>query len=322
MYLSILLFLVVWSMPGDIGPTRPVRELKAGPSHLLDIPQFGFYGTPKSDEDGDLFFHANTGSYNAAVVLKLSHSAYAPTVYVADGVDEKRLAFWAFSVTPDGNVSMLAQALDKKMYAIRFSSAGNILEKVQLDLPDKFAINDFSVFESGIIVVAGFYLRDADQKLRGKSVITFFSESGVIKKQLKDDFTPVDVMKVMEKIMEGGSTIGKDGNLYILQGSEIFVMGQQGDILRRIKYQKPEEYSAFKIAISRGLISVWLAKNEGDYGIATKYVVLNQSSGEVMGEYAPEPELGNNAISFSASDGFTFFRIKDGKVQLTTAALR
>ncbi|HEY2499010.1 MAG TPA: hypothetical protein VGK24_18245 [Candidatus Angelobacter sp.] len=322
MWLSILLLLVAF-LPSNIdsGKTQ-ARVLKAGHTRLLDIPQFGFYGTPQSDEDGDMFFHANTGSFSAAVVLKLSHSSYAPTVYVADEISQTHLMFLGFSVTPEGIVSILAQGLDKKIYSIKFSSAGAVIQRTILYIPEKFAVNDFAVFESGTIIVSGFYLPEAAPELRGKSLITFFDESGTIKKQLKDDISAIDVAKAIKKISEGGSTIGKDGCLYILQGNEILVMGQEGDIVRRIKYEKPEEYSATKIAISRGLISVWLAKNEGDYGIVPEYIILNQSSGEMMAEYVPETELGNNAISFSAADGFTFFKIESGKVKLTTAALR
>jgi hypothetical protein len=300
------------------------RVLQPGNSQSMDVPSFGFYGAAQSDKEGNLFFHVNAGSYRKPVVLKLARSSGDPVLYTLADDEEKNTVFSDFSVTPSGQVSLLGQGTDGKSYVFHFSSKGTVVTKTSLELPEHMSIESFVTFESGAALVSAFYLPDAPADLRGKSFMALFDNSGRIRKKFKAELGNTDLSSVFNHLREGNATIGPDGNLYLLHADKILVISESGEIIRRLKYKKPDTGLATKIAVSHNLLSIWLMKEDAKDHVSSEYLVLDLFTGKPFGFYVPAQELGSSAIaiSFTNQEGFTFFDTENGHVKLISAPLR
>lgn len=318
--LLLLAFLFGAETPVPVSP----RILQTGTSRSLDVPTFRFYGAVQADKDGDLFFHVDSGSYREPVILKLARGSGDPTLYTIADEDQKKIIFGEFSVTPLGQVVLLGLGTDGKTYAIRFSSKGTATTKTALEFPDHTSIGSFVAFESGSMLVSAFYLPDAPEGLRGKSFMALFDESGQMRKKIHGELPSVDLGNVFQHLREGNATVGADGNLYLLTPDHILVLSESGEIVRRIKYEKPDGGTASQIAVSHNLISIWLLKEGAQNHISSEYLVLDLFTGKPFGFYLPGEELRQTgiAVSFSNQEGFTFFDSVDGHVKLISAPLR
>jgi hypothetical protein len=306
-----------------------VRVLEAGSIHSLDVPSFSFFGPAQSDNEGNLYFHVNAGSFRKPVVLKLEHSSGDPTLYTLEDEGLKKTTFLNFSVTPSGQVSILSQQVDKKIYLLRFTSKGDLSEKVALDLPEYMSTQSFVAFDTGTVLVSAYYLADAPEHMHGKGLMALFDESGKMLKNLSANTEDVDLANVSQHLAEGAGTVGPDGNMYILQANQIVVISGLGKIMRRIKFHKPEGTIASKIAISQNLVSIWLLR-EGPkqkmqkQDVTAEYLVLDLLTGKPFSYYVPGKALGQAAIAvaFSGREGFTFFDTQNGHVELISSPLR
>jgi len=307
----------------------PARAgLEAGSVQLLDVPSFSFFGPAQSDNEGNLYFHVSAGNFRKPVVLKLEHSSGDPTLYTLEDEGLKKTVFLDFSVTPSGQVSILSQQTYKKIYLLRFTSKGDLAEKVLLDLPEYMSTQSFVAFDTGTVLVSAYYLADAPEHLRGKGLMALFDESGKMLKNLSANTKDVDLANSTQHLTEGGGTVGPDGNMYILQTGQIIVVSGSGRIMRRIKFHKPEGTIASKIAVSQNLVSIWLLR-EGPkqkmqkQDVTAEYLVLDLLTGKPFGYYVPSKALGNAAIAvaFSGREGFTFFDTENGHVELISSPI-
>jgi hypothetical protein len=293
------------------------------------VPSFSFFGAAQSDNEGNLYFHVSAGSFRKPVVLKLEHSSGDPTLYTLEDDGLKKSVFLNFSVTPTGRVSILCQQTDKKIYLLRFTSQGDLAEKVALDLPEYISTQSFVSFDTGTFLVSAYYLADAPEHLRGKGLMALFDESGKMLKNLSASTENVDLASVSQHLAEGGGTVGPDGNMYILQAGQVVVVSTLGKIMRRIRFHKPEGTIASKIAVSQNLISIWLLR-EGPkekmqkQDVTAEYLVLDLLTGKPFGYYVPGKALGKAAVAvtFAGREGFTFFDTENGHVELISSPLR
>lgn len=320
----LLVLLAVLSGAGTAAEPVSPRVLQVGSSQSWDVPSFRFYGAAQSDKDGNLFFHVDAGSYRRPVILKLAHNSGDPTLYTVADEDQQSIIFGEFSVTPLGQVVLLGQATDGKTYAIRFSSKGAPTSKTALEFPEHMSIESFVAFESGSMVLSAFYLPDAPAELRGKSFMALFDESGRIKRKLNGELSSVDLNNVFHRLREGNATLGPDGNLYLLTPDKVIVISESGEIVRRIKYEKPAGGTASQISVSRNLLAIWLLKEGPQKQVSSEYLVLDLSTGKPLGFYIPGEEFAKAgiAVSFSYKEGFTFFDTGSGHVKLLSAPLQ
>ncbi len=310
-------------------PPLGARTLEAGSVQSLDVPSFSFFGPAQSDKEGNLYFHVSAGSFRKPVVLKLEHSSGDPTLYTLEDEGLKKTIFLDFSVTPSGRVSILGQQTDKKIYLLRFTSKGDLAEKVPLDLPEYMGMQSFVAFDTGTFLISAYYLADAPEHLRGKGLMALFDESGKMLKNLSANTEDVDLASVSQHLTEGGASLGPDGNMYILQSGQIVVVSGSGKVMRRIKFHKPEGTIASKIAVSQNLVCIWLLR-EGPkekmqkQDVTAEYLVLDLLTGSPFGYYVPGKDLGKTAmaVAFSGREGFTFFDTQNGHVELISSPLR
>ncbi len=192
-----------------------------------------------------------------------------------------------------------------------------------MEAPEFFLPKSLLAFESGRMLVGGYYSRLASPKLQGKSFFGIFEPSGKLLAQLSESGADVDMATTASIPYQGAITLGPDGNAYILKSSEIVVLSESGTVVRRVAYKKPDAHAiANWIMVSDNLIAIWLFTRGKDDVAVASYLVLDYETGEPFALYAPAEELGNNALCFSRQDGFTFLRSVDGRFRLLGAALK
>ncbi|HEY2913720.1 MAG TPA: hypothetical protein VGK21_10205 [Candidatus Angelobacter sp.] len=304
-------------------PQVSPRPLKVSAIKKLEVPPFGAFGQTHCDDDLSMYDHLATGSYKQTVILHTALSGNESTLYKLPEEFADSTAFMDFSVTPDGNVTALVE--DEQGHSIRFDfdSEGKVSSHAQLDLPDQVAGDKIAVFPNGTMLFSGHYRRGAPSDVKGKRYLGLFQSSGKLLRRVNETgMGDIDLDPPAHHISEGAVTIGKDANAYLLGPDKVYVISASGLILKKIQIGKPDGgFSAIELRYSEGLLVISFAK-QGEHEAIFQYLVVNASTGEPLGLYAPTEETGNNNVCFSRRQGFLFVTVKDNRLNLITAPIR
>lgn len=300
-----------------------LRELVITESKQTDVSGFSYYGLPLSDKDGDLFFHLGGDLFTNATIVKLSHSSLERTLYrLPSDLQQDKYVFYEFAVGPSGDLWILANA-GPDLLVVVFGSDGQETgrAKLALSLAD-VNITDFAPLDNDVLFFAGATVgKDAGHPFAtlvdggtGKSIRTWHDVFPAAKTGAKDTVP----------IHAGNASVGDDGNIYLLYESEVLAISPAGEIVKRIKFVKPDQaLNPVIVRASSGYAAVWLqTPPRNDHTFEMSYLVLDLSSGKTLGWYAPPPEIRAPAMSFSRDNGFEFLIGKHGKWNLTEADLR
>jgi hypothetical protein len=324
LFLALLLLVIAPGTDQQSSPPIP-RVLRGSSSQPLGVPPFGAYDNAYCDNDRNLFFHigAETASFNKGVIMKLAPNSQMPTLYQLPGEFSGKIGFLEFFVTPSGSVWLLEEAPDGTIYAFGFDSDGSMASRSRLDAPEHLRAADFVVSEHGVTLLGGYFNNDAPENLRGKTYLALFEKSGKLRKEIKQEsIQDVDLKDITKKLHDGGVGVGPEGNFYFLHSNEILVISEYGDVVRRLSFRRPaKDATATKIDLSDGALSIHFVKPNKDGPLLTQFLLLDSATGEPFALYEPSDELGNNCVCFSHRDGYTFFRIENGKVKLVSAPL-
>jgi hypothetical protein len=302
-----------------VGPQPTV--LHASSEKLLNVPAFGFFGSPQSDADGDVFIHP--APFQEVNILKVSPSS-GPIAYKLPPDRADKMSFYDFSVTPSGTVWVLANAAGSpELQAIEFDAKGEMKTPIQIQMSEQLEVNRFLVLDTGAILIAGFYTDKAPQHLRGHSLLGLFDNSGRMIRNLGDNFSPVDLATVHNAPQQGGCVAGDDGNAYIMDADKILVISPGGEITRRVVLHKPSpEALPMGLYVSKGQAAIKLATPRADHSGDASLLVIDLATGEDLGWYVLEKDAAYGDVGFSRDEGFTFFGNEQGKIKLVKAALR
>jgi hypothetical protein len=304
----------------DAKPPELPRELVASTVTPIQVPVFSSDGNPSCDSDGNLFFHLSAGNYGTSPVLRISPDGQKSTLFKAADNDETKPAFITYNVTPLGVVRELAEATDGNV-VLEFDSNGKVSSRTKLAMPEHVSGQDFAAFENGTILFYGYFNKNADDKLRGQRYVALFAPSGQLLKRIQDK-EQLDLAVFNTTFQNGAVTLGKDGYIYLARQSEVVVISLSGKIVRRMPFEKnPHDAAVTKISYSDGLLALVLSSS-GEQYINNRYVIMDSSTGEQRGYYAPSRETSNIDVCFSRKEGFTFIHNIDGKLALINAPLR
>ena len=255
--------------------------------------------------------------------MRLSRNSNLPTLFKAPGDSAKPLAFMEFTVTPSGHTWLLEQVSDGGYEAFGYKPDEDTPDDVSLQVPKHVDIRDFAVSEDGTELLGGYYDGSAGKELGGKPYLALFDRSGRVRRDLSSEgLRSVDLKQISKQLHDGATTVGPDGNFYLVTGSELLIVSGGGDIVRRLVIPKTEEELAVSsIAVTEGLISVQLTKGDKEGMLHVQYLVLNAGTGEPYSLYTPSDELGNNCVCFERNAGYTFLRVEKGKLKFLTAPL-
>ena len=323
MFFALLILLLSGLVAQNALPQDSPRPLKVSSIKRLEVPSFGTFGLTHCDDDLSMYDHLATGFYKQTVILRTALSGNESTLYKLPDEFADSTAFTDFSVTPDGQVTALVE--DEKGHSIRFDfdSEGKVNSHAQLDLPDQVAGDKIAVFPNGAMLFSGHYRRGAPPDVKGKRYLGLFQPSGKLLRRVNESgMGDIDLDPPAHHIAEGAITVGKDGNAYLLNTDKFYVISASGQIQRKILIGKPAGgFSAVGVQYSEGLLVVSFAK-QGKPETLFQYAVLNASTGEPLGLYAPTEETGNSNVCFSRREGFLFVTVKENRLNLITATIR
>ncbi|HKS81498.1 MAG TPA: hypothetical protein VJR23_08315 [Candidatus Acidoferrales bacterium] len=299
-------------------------QLAAASTAKLTIPAFSPYGTGLCDGKGNLYFHVplDSASLNEGTVLRLSKDESTPQVFRLPPDMRTMTAMEFFSVTPSGKVWFLDESLETPLMAFGFDSEGELDSQVKLEAPAHLSADAFSVSEPGAILWMGHFNADSPAELRGKRFAAIFEKSGKLRSQIQlDGLGDVD-LKAIPSADGGTIAPGSDGNFYFLASSEVIVVSQSGEILRKMAFDRPDhDFFAHNLSESLGLISVEFHKLDKTGAIQIEFVVLDASTGTVFGAYTPPDDPGLPSC-FSRTKGYIFLKGEDHKAELVIAPLQ
>jgi hypothetical protein len=306
-------------------PPHPLaRILELSSSKDLLTPAFMRSGPPSCDTAGNLYTHVSSYDqpFNNPEVVKISTSNGDPTRFRLS--DDTDAVFATFFVSPEGDVAMAVEK-PNGIYVFSFDSKGKPGNGTKLDIPSPFfKPKQLGVFSDGSIFMAGYYGEGSPEKLAGKGLSAIFEPSGKLRKELTRVAMKVDLSKASEGPLEGALAMGTDYNLYFLQPEKIVVISSSGEIVRTIRFKKPDPRMIGRnIAVRDGFISLEFARTEENSPkLVAKYMLLSSDSGEPRQVFDVSKQLPNTAVCFNASDGYTFVRFVSGHLRLEFASVR
>jgi hypothetical protein len=301
--------------------------LRVSSTQVLTVPGFVSVDRAGCDAHGNLYFRLESAdsNYNVGGILRLDVNTQSPTLYQLPSALASGTALMGFSFNSSGRVWFLNESKDETYAVTSLDSDGQVISQTKIDTPKGLFANRFLVAEDGVILVGGYFPGpSATKEPRGKSYLAIFDKSGTVRKVFgSETLTDVDLSLSSTKMIEAGIVSGQDGNFYYLQGNEILVISEWGELLRRIKIQRPRKASdALGMDLSEGLISIEFYEKDADRVLHPTFDVIQSSTGEPYGLYKPNDELGTVMVCFSRRGGYVFSRIKDGKINLLSAPLR
>lgn len=319
------LLVVLWAGAQQESSLQPTI-LRAGESHTLSLPDIGFFGI-SCDGDGHLFYQLRPANFsvNDSVVMKLDVASETPTVYAQPSGYAGNAALISFSLTPSGSLWYLDEMKSGGYTAVAFDSDGEAKSETQLDTPPGLFVTRFAVSEDESILVGGFFTREAPPEKRGQSYLAFFKSSGVLAANAGQNLTRVNLRDFEQTgNVESAVMAGKDGNFYVLNGNSILVFSESGELVRRIKFQPPDNTGeVYKFDLSDGLLSIeFLIPTQGTKYLHPEFLVLESATGAPFAFYKTSGELGDVCLCFSRRDGYLFSKIANGKIELVSAPLR
>jgi hypothetical protein len=293
--------------------------LSATSKNPLPVPGFGFYGNAQCDPDGNMFFHSG-GDYNALTFIKISPKG-TYEVYKYDKPEGDGLFFIAFKVSSEGKLWVLAGRGQDELYALESGSELSSLTATKLDLPTK--IGPLSIRNVALLanqrlrIVARVEKKDAKETTVYHYVFDFEASGKLVnQRRTKGDAKDADF-----ELRSAASASGSDGSLYLLEPDKVRVLSGAGELHGTVRLNAPAKgFTPFNIYAARGQLLVAFVKKRAEKAgpMQVEYLLLDPSSGEVLGRYVPGPETGNNLFCFSP-DGLIFGRVEAGHLTLVTA---
>ncbi|HZQ19835.1 MAG TPA: hypothetical protein VFA90_14035 [Terriglobales bacterium] len=303
------------SQAGDL----QTRQLVVTASKQTDAPAFSHYGLALSDNNGDLFFHVGGDVFTNATIMKLAHSSLERTLYkLPSDLQQTKYQFYEFAVSPTGDLWMLANA-GPAVSVVAFDSDGQESGRTKLDISlADVNITDLTAFDNDLLFFAGATIgKDAGHPFAALV-------NGGTGKTIRMWHDVFPAAKDAVPIHAGNASVGDDGNVYLLNESEVVAISPAGEVIKRVKFVKPDQtLIPFLVRASSGYAAVWLrTPPQKDHTLEVSYVVLDLSSGKTLGWYAPPADIRVPAMSFSRNNGFEFLVAKHGKLNLIEADLR
>ena len=320
-------FLILMLMSGggaqDATAQTAPRPLQSSHEVELPVPAFGAYGDPQCDENLALYYHLATDKYNRTLLLRFSQTGNESTLYKLPEEFAESTDFVDFSVTPRGEVGALVVDQDFHPLIFSFNAEGHVSSHTRLDTPDHVMAKHLNVLPNGTFLVSGYYANNAPAALAGKGYVALFQASGELLKKL-DGLGEKTKVNAPEpgRPAETGTTMDRNGNVYLLTAGKVLVISPSGKLLREIAFTKPgPEFSAVTLQYSDGWLAISFVRLDKTEALI-RYLVVNASDGSPLGLYQPTEETGNNNVCFSRHEGFVFMRFEHNRVKLITAALR
>jgi hypothetical protein len=307
-------------LAGQFSPSPSTPKLPEHPRTLeisgevkTGVPGFNYWGFPKQSDDGRLFFEQDGGGMEGAVVeIDPSTSDVKRYKLPADVADKYRIV--KYSVTPNGDVWFMTCRKDALIvHAMEIDSSGGLAADTKLDWPEGVEPTEFQALQDGRFIVAGYHGKQAVPEERGQPFTGVFDKNGNLTGGLRfkkgDGLPKMDLATTTTKPHSGALVQGLDGTLYFLNGPRVYLVNASGKVTRTIKFDIPaDDLIPRSLSVSGNLLAVWLCKSSKRSQLSFSFLVIDLTSDEVIGWYAPDPEGPETPVGFSRDDGFMFLK--------------
>ncbi|MGO8735988.1 MAG: hypothetical protein ACLQVM_24700 [Terriglobia bacterium] len=136
-----------------------------------------------------MYFHV--GGSSGTEILRLSADASEGRTF-----KEPKAVFSDFSVTPGGNVYVLA-GMDGEIKLLRFDEDTAKAEPISLRLPQGVSASNIVASDSRTLLFFGFYDRTAPPDLKGKGYLALLdTSSGAVRQEVHSSVPGVDLAKL------------------------------------------------------------------------------------------------------------------------------
>ncbi len=307
------------------GGTRPTPTLLQPTSgKVLNVPAFGFFGSARADDNGNIFIHP--APFQEVNILEIVPSSDDTVVYKLSDEQAKKYTFCDYSVTPSGKVwALMNETGSPELRAIEFNSGGEAKKPVRLDTPETIEATGFLALDSNVLFVSGHYTDKAADAQRGQPFLGIFNTSGELVKNLDHNIPAFNHVKVSggRELREGACTPADDGNAYFVDKDSVVSITPVGEIGKRTHFAKPaSDLTAAGLYVSHGWAAIRFHKHNSDQTVEKSLLVIDLSTGEVMGWYEGSADVGYSDVGFSPNEGFTFIANDHGKVKIVHAKFR
>jgi hypothetical protein len=281
---------------------------------------FGYYGWPQCDGDGNMYFRTDlVPNFEKNRILKVSPKAERLAEFSLPN-EFKDFLGGPFAAGLDGNFFQVAYD-GEQFLVLEFSADGRFSGKTKLNIssPEHFLPENLAVFPTGEILLAGFYSSSAPKAVRNLSRVGIYHPDGRLLTRVSTKMPDGSNELPRDWMAASGDYIamGVDGSAYFLRSSRILVVSPSGEIVRTIKVASPSGgYAASKIEISGSITSLVFQKVEKSRRVSLLFRTYDLTTGELLREYVPDPTLGNSVLCFSANEGYTFFGNEHGRLQI------
>jgi hypothetical protein len=321
--LSLFLALAANKAP-DRPSTVPRRALVPASVRPIEAPPFPYFLTEtQCDNDGNLYFHVKKGDYNATELLRLSPNGSSATLFTLSPDFAAKVYFSGFSVTPDGEVYAL-ESDSKQTFLVDFDADGTMRSPSPVELSEHLVTTEVLALGHGELLYSGYYAVGAPKQLQGKTLVAIIDASGKLRRRVDLSIPAVDASMASNLPSEAGGAVDRSGNLYFLTSTEIAVLAQDGTVVRRISFQKPDSKSAaIHLRIAGSTAAITLATDKANSGVEMSYLLVSTETGKTLALYEPSSELKTaDDVCFSSEVGFTFVNVRNGKMELVTAPVQ
>ena len=305
------------------GARHAPTVLQPTSSKVLKVPAFGFFGSARADDDGNIFIHP--APYQEVNILEIVPSSDDTVVYKLSDEQARKYAFYDFSVTPAGKVwALVNETGSPELLAIEFNSKGEAKNPVRLETSENIEATGFLALDSNVLFVAGNYTDKAVEAQRGRPFLAIFNTSGELVKNLVSNAPSFGHVTVSGgELREGACTAADDGNAYFLDKDSVVSISPVGDIGKRTHFVKPNpDLMAAGLYVSHGWAAIRFHKHNPDQTVEKNLLVIDLSTGEVMGWYEGSADVGYSDVGFSPDEGFTFIANDHGKTKVVHAKFR
>jgi hypothetical protein len=299
--------------------------------HDASVPLFSYQANPQCDTSGNMYFHPWSSKGPLANILRVSPDGNegkllsVPEEYSQRG----QVSFTDFSVSPGGNVFVLL-GIGSQAYIFRFDSSGDLDKAIPVDVSQQgLGVYHIAGFDSGAALLFGNYDGGPDE-LKGSGYLAVLDRADHLSLA-----PPLALSKMgLEDEMQRGGASAQDGDAYFISGDDILVISQTGEMLRRIRVEKPDPRASLQnirvsgnwalIDLVRPIVAGNSEAKSFEPGTPASYqfLLVDTFEGETLGFYELPKDLSHlSEVCFSRNEGLKFMRIEKGKVKLFVASL-
>lgn len=285
----------------------------------FDVPLFSSWGLSQADSDGNLYFHVDQGSINIPTIMRLGHSDGSPTLFKAPPDLDPSAYFSQFFVTPDGHLFVLLGAnQEMDYYLLRYRPDGEVGGMVKIALEQAAVVQDFAVFETGQFVIAGYYSGSSAKLEPGRGLFRLYGEDGSLIKDLSKNMEAVDIAKASQSL-RAGATVSANGRLYLLHGSDLYVLEPSGNSHRQSLPYRSDGFTPTQAFVSQSYLALAEYRPRTKGADELRISVFDLRTDELYASYTVPEKWGNTLAHFSVSDGFLLMAPENGRYKFLVA---